>query len=155
LDLHHYRYATLDDCNLIARLNRALIDEGADIGPTDLEALRARVHTAIVSGKQRIVLFEDEDDRPLAYALFEERPDEIYLSQFLVVRRARHHGIGRKAIELLRTAIWQPGKRLTLDVLSHNRAGHRFWRALGYRDYAVMLELPGQPPVGVTKGVAA
>jgi ribosomal protein S18 acetylase RimI-like enzyme len=140
--VHHYRYATPDDCTLVARLNRALIDEGADTGPTDLDALRRRALAGIESGTQRFVLFEDEDDRPLAYALFEEREEEIYLSQFLVVRRARRRGIGRRAIDLLRSAIWHPGKRLTLEVLSGNRAGQRFWRSLGYRDYAVTLELP-------------
>jgi GNAT superfamily N-acetyltransferase len=154
LDVHHYRFATLDDCNLIARLNRALIDEGADVGPTDLESLHRRVLAGMVSGKQRVVLFEDEGDRLLAYALFEESADEIYLSQFLVVRRARRCGIGRRAVEMLRSTIWSPRKRLTLEVLSGNRGAQRFWRSLGYRDFAVTLELPA-PQMVCKRDVAA
>jgi ribosomal protein S18 acetylase RimI-like enzyme len=148
LKVHHFRFATREDCNLIARLNRALIDEGADTGPSDFEALKKIIFDGMESGVHRAVLFEDENDRPLAYALFRETSDEIYLSQFMVVSRARRCGIGKRALELLRSSIWSQEKRLTLEVLSGNRAAQRFWHSMGYRDYAVTLEVPRVPPGG-------
>ena len=33
-----------------------------------------------------------------------------------------------------------PHVRVTLDVLASNRAGHRFWRSVGFTDYAVRME---------------
>jgi GNAT superfamily N-acetyltransferase len=148
LNVHHFRFATNEDCNLIARMNRALIDEGADTGPSDFDTLKKIIHDGMASGAHSVVLFEDENDRPLAYALFRETSDEIYLSQFLVVSRARRCGIGRRALELLRSTIWSQDKRLTLEVLSGNRAAQRFWHSMGYRDYAVTLEVPRLPPGG-------
>jgi GNAT superfamily N-acetyltransferase len=65
----------------------------------------------------------------VAYALFREQVDEIYLRQLFVVRNRRRQGIGRKAVEILRSQIWPKNKRLTVEVLVANQAGIAFWRA--------------------------
>ena len=137
-----YRFATPDDAALLARLNAQLVAEGADFGPTEPAWLEQRMRGWLSSGRDRAVLFEDQRGRLVAYALYEEQAQEIYLRQFLVRNAARHSGIGRQAFELLRSKIWSAHKRLTLEVLSSNRAGYRFWRSLGYRNCAVTLEIP-------------
>ncbi len=137
-----YRYATSDDAPLLARLNAQLVEEGADSGPADPGYLEQRMRRWLNSGRDHAVLFEDSRGRLLAYALYEEQAQEIYLRQFLVLDAARRHGIGRQAFRLLRAEIWSARKRLTLEVLSSNRAGYRFWRSLGYRNCAVTLEIP-------------
>ena len=76
-----------------------------------------------------------------AHALYREQPHEIYLRQLFVVRNRRREGIGRAAIEILRTQIWPQNKRLTVDVLVHNTVAIAFWRAVGYQDYSLMLEI--------------
>jgi len=61
-----------------------------------------------------------------------------------VVRNRRRQGAGRKAFEILRSQIWPANKRLTVDVLVQNAAAVAFWRAVGYQDYSLKLEiLPG------------
>ncbi len=77
----------------------------------------------------------------LAYALFREQPDEVYLRQLFVVRERRRQGIGRQAVELLRTKIWPTNKRLTIEVLTANTAAVAFWRSVGSVDYSLMLEI--------------
>ncbi|MDE3067150.1 MAG: GNAT family N-acetyltransferase, partial [Verrucomicrobiota bacterium] len=80
----------------------------------------------------------------VAYALFREQPEEVYLRQLFVTRHRRRQGIGRKAVNLLRSQIWPDNKRLTVDVLVHNTAALAFRRAVGYKDYYLALEiLPG------------
>ena len=77
----------------------------------------------------------------VAYTLYREQPEELYLRQLFVVRDRRRHGIGRAAMEILRTQIWPKNKRLTVEVLARNSAAVAFWRAVGYRDYSLMLEI--------------
>jgi hypothetical protein len=43
---------------------------------------------------------------------------------------------------LLRGRIWPKAQRLTVSVLTHNEAGMKFWRAMGYRDYCLTMEIP-------------
>ncbi len=86
------------------------------------------------------VIFE-EIGEVVAYALYRDEPEELYLRQLFVVRNRRREGIGRKAIEILRTQIWPKDKRLTVSVLVSNTAAVAFWRAAGYRDYSLTLDI--------------
>lgn len=137
-----YRWATPADAEELARMNQELIRDGADFGPDTLEFLVPRMRGWLASGTYRAVMFEDETRRTVAYALFRDGTDEIYLAQFLVLRHARGHGIGHAAIEHLRRHIWQSGKRLTLDVLVQNQPALEFWHQLGWKDCALILEIP-------------
>ena len=42
---------------------------------------------------------------------------------------------------ILKEQVWPRGVRLTVDVLCRNDAGVAFWRAVGYRDYCLTLEI--------------
>ena len=95
---------------------------------------------AWLSGEYRAVIYEEES-AVIAYALFREQPEEIYLRQLFVVRQRRRQGVGRKAVEILRSDIWPQSKRLTVDVLVTNKAALAFWRSVGYRDYCLTLEI--------------
>lgn len=141
-----YRFAGARDAQLLARLNLLLVEDGADFGSPDPGFFQRRMQRWLGDGHNRAVLFEDERGRLQAYAVYKEDAAEIYLRQFLVLRAARRRGVGREAYTLLRTRIWNADKRLTLEVLSANRAAYRFWRSLGYRDCAVTLEIPSPVP---------
>jgi len=86
------------------------------------------------------ILFEDGKEA-VAYALYREQAGEIYLRQLFVVRNRRREGIGRQTIEILRSQIWPRNKRLTVEVLVKNAAAVAFWRAVGYEDYSLKLEI--------------
>ena len=86
------------------------------------------------------IIFE-EGVQLVAYALYREQPGELYLRQLFVVRNRRRQGIGRAAMEILRTQIWPKNKRLTVEVLIRNTAAVAFWRAVGYQDYSLTLEI--------------
>ena len=89
------------------------------------------------------VLFQDGREI-VAYALYYGGPEKIYLRHLFVVRSHRRQGIGRKVMGILRTKIWPKDKRLTVEVLVQNTVAVAFWRAMGYQDYALTLEiLPG------------
>lgn len=77
----------------------------------------------------------------VAYGLYREQATEIYLRQLFVNRNWRRQGIGRQVLQVLRTQIWPKGKRLTVEVLTQNTAAIAFWRAMGYKDYCLTLEM--------------
>jgi predicted acetyltransferase len=99
-----------------------------------------------LSGEYRAVIFEDAGE-VVAYGLYREQPEKIYLRQLFVVRHRRRQGLGRAAVAILRSQVWPRDKRLTVDVLVANQSGAAFWHSVGYTDYALSLEiLPDKQP---------
>jgi predicted acetyltransferase len=134
-----YRNATLDDCPVLAPLNHQLIHDEGHRNPMSVPELEERLRHWL-SDEYRATIFEDGGEL-VAYALFRQHPGEIYLRQLFVVRDHRSRGVGRRAIELLRSQIWPKDKRLTVEVLAANTSGIAFWRAVGYTDYSLTLEI--------------
>lgn len=134
-----FRRATLDDGARLAELNQQLIrDEGHRNPMTSLE-LEQRMKNWLASEYTSVVF--EEGGAVIAYALYREQPEEIYLRQLFVIRDRRRQGIGRQAVDILRSQIWPRNKRLTVGVLVQNTAAVAFWRAMGYRDYSLTLEI--------------
>lgn len=135
----NHRRATLNDCALLAELNHQLIRDEGHRNPMTVAELEQRMHGWLAS-EYTALIFEDGAE-VVAYALYREQPEEIYLRQLFVVRNRRRQGIGRRAVEILRSKIWPASKRLTVEVLVNNAAAVTFWRAIGYKDYALTLEI--------------
>jgi GNAT superfamily N-acetyltransferase len=134
-----YRVADRADIPLLAELNQHLVEDEEYPQHFSHEELTGFWSRWLGSDYQAVV-FENEN-RVAGYALY--RLDEegcIYLRQFFVCRHCRRQGIGREAMRLLREEIWPSGKRILLDVLVRNERGLRFWRAVGFEDYALMLQ---------------
>ena len=133
------RSATLEDCRLLAELNHQLIQDERHRNRMTIPELEQRMRSWL-SGKYRAVIYE-ESGAVVAYALFREEAEEIYLRQLFVVRHRRREGLGRRAVELLRSQVWPITKRLTVDVLTSNTNAIAFWHAVGYADYSLTLEI--------------
>ena len=105
------------------------------------------------------ILFE-QDTFILAYALYKLENEYIYLRQFFVSRdqrrrrlrrlradrrrgsgRRRFRQVGRQAMLLLILEIWPAHLPVRLELLVDNEVARRFWKALGFSDYAVTMEL--------------
>ena len=140
-----FRRATLKDCALLAELNHQLIRDEGHRNRMTVPELEQRMKGWLAS-EYAAVLFENSGEI-VAYALYREQPEEIYLRQLFVVRNRRRKGIGREAVKILRAKVWPKDKRLTVDVLVQNEAAVAFWRAVGYKDYCLTLEiLPATNP---------
>ena len=139
-----HRRATRADCRLLATLNHQLIRDEGHRNPMNELQLAQRMRRWLARGDYVAELFE-ENGEVVAYALFRESADEIYLRHLFVVRTRRRQGVGRRAMRLLMDQIWLPGKRLTVEVLSANAGGVAFWKAMGYREYSLCLEIMPAP----------
>ncbi|HZV35895.1 MAG TPA: GNAT family N-acetyltransferase [Verrucomicrobiae bacterium] len=135
----NYRFATVNDCPLLAELNHQLIQDEGHRNPMNVPELQLRMKRWLTE-HYTAVLFEDAGE-VVAYALFRDEPAEIYLRHLFVVRSRRRKGIGREAIQILRSQIWPAHKRLTVSVLISNESATAFWRAVGFRDYSLSLEI--------------
>lgn len=133
------REATSSDINQLAEWNHHLIREEGHRNRMTVPQLAERMR-GWLKQDYRATVFELAGT-PVAYALFREQPDEIYLRQLFVVREHRRERIGKQAIELLRTKVWPTNKRLTVEVLTANTTAVAFWQAVGFADYSLTLEI--------------
>ena len=134
-----FRQATLEDCSLLAELNHQLIRDEGHRNQMTVPELEQRMRTRLAS-EYAAVIYQVKRE-VVAYVLYREREDEIYLRQLFVAHDWRRQGIGRRAFEMVRSKIWPANKRLTVDVLVGNTTAVEFWRAVGYKDYCLTLEI--------------
>jgi len=134
-----WRLATKRDCRILAELNHQLIADELHRNQMSVAELEGRMKNWLDEAYEA-ALFEVGGE-VVAYALYRVQTGEIYLRHFFVVRHRRRQGIGRQAMAFLRGHIWPKAERLTVSVLVHNQAGVNFWRAMGYRDYCLTLEI--------------
>lgn len=134
-----FRRATVDDCARLAELHQQLIRGEGHRNPMTIAELEQRMSGWLAS--EYVAMIFEEEGEAVAYALYREESKEIYLRQLFVVRNRRRQGIGRQAVEILRSQIWPKQKRLTVEVLVQNPAAVAFWRAMGYRDCSLTLEI--------------
>jgi len=136
-----WRYAVQADLNLLAEWNHQLIRDEGHRNQMTVGQLAERIRRWL-EGEYKALIFSN--DEPVAYALFKQEKESIYLRHLFVHRDQRRCGIGRQAFTILRREIWPSNIRLTVDVLCHNRAAIDFWRSVGYRDYSLTMEI--MPP---------
>ena len=135
----NFRRATLNDCALLAELNHQLIRDEGHRNRMTVPELEQRMKGWLAS-EYAAMLFEN-DGKVVAYVLYREQPEEIYLRQLFVVRNRRRKGLGKEAVKILLSKIWPKNKRLTVEALLQNEAAVAFWRAVGYKDYCLTLEI--------------
>src|SRR5258708_4424147 len=119
-----FRAATPADCPLLAGLNHQMIQDEGHRNKMTAPELEQRMREWL-SSEYRAVIFEVSGE-VVAYGLYREEPDLIYLRQLFVVRHRRRQGLGRQAVEILRSQIWPKDKRLTVEVLIANHSGVAF-----------------------------
>ncbi|MGE5194457.1 MAG: N-acetyltransferase family protein [Deltaproteobacteria bacterium] len=134
----NYRFAAASDAAILAGMNHQLIRDEGHRNPMTVAELEDRMR-GWLEGEYRAVIFE-QDVQPTGYALFRNEAEFVYLRQFFVCRAFRRQGVGRAAMHWLLVNVWNGIERVRLEVLVANSAGIAFWRALGFRDYALTME---------------
>lgn len=133
-----WRGASDADLGLLAEWNHQLIRDEGHRNPMTVAQLSDRMKQWLLGDYCAVIFSTDE---PVAYALFTQGTEPLYLRQLFVHRDRRRAGIGRAAMKILREQVWPKDVRLTVEVLSSNHAGVAFWRSVGYRDYSLLLEI--------------
>lgn len=134
-----YRRATPADAAYLADMNRLLIQAEGHRNPMNPAELTQRMRNWLADEYEAILFRVDQE--VVAYALYRREADHIYLRQFFVHRRHRRQGIGRRAIELLKSEIWPATRPIRVEVLVHNEPAREFWQAVGFAAYSIVLEM--------------
>jgi GNAT superfamily N-acetyltransferase len=144
-----FRSGTTADAWLLAELNQQLQIDELHSRLMQLPDIERRMAGWLETGGYEAVIFECEH-RPAGYALFrrESEPEHVYLKQFFVCRDCRRQGIGRQAIVWLRTHVWHDSPAIYLDALVNNDRAIAFWKAVGFRDYCITMELKRETSAG-------
>jgi GNAT superfamily N-acetyltransferase len=133
------RPATHADVSTLAAMNWQLIRDEGHRNPMTVAELEARM-AAWLAGDYQAVLFLDAG-QVVGYALYRFEPEWVHLRQFFIHPGHRRRGVGRAALAWLRDRAWPEGTRVRVEVLVGNAAALAFWRAVGFRDYCLTLEL--------------
>ncbi len=141
------RPAQESDLDQLAVWNKQLIEDEGHINPMTVPQLRDRMRGWLLDRATHLILFHRENlpvtgPQVVGYLLYTQDEKEVYLRHFFVSREHRRQGLGRLAIDLARTRLWPKDRRLRVDVLVHNEAGLAFWRAAGFADYCLTLQIP-------------
>lgn len=127
-------------------MNLQLIQDESHRNPMSLPELAQRMREWLGAGYEAVIF--ESGNRPVAYALHHRQDDFIYLRQFFVHREMRRRGVGRTAVGILRTEVWPRGIRIVVTALIDNAPALAFWRAVGFTDYCLSLEILPQPKEG-------
>ncbi|HLM68486.1 MAG TPA: GNAT family N-acetyltransferase [Longimicrobium sp.] len=135
-----YRNAVQADVPLLAEINRQLIEDEWEGTGMSMERLQQRMSRWLEDGDYHAILFM-ENGETVAYSLVSvDEDDSAFIRHFFVLREHRGGGVGRRAMQMLLRDIIPPTARITLDVLASNAGGHRFWKSVGFQDYAIRME---------------
>lgn len=133
------RPATASDAQVLGRLNAQLIQDEGHRNPMSASELVERMRGWLEGEYQAVIV--DVQDAIVAYALYRREPDHIYLRQLFVEHDARRRGVGRKIVQWLVDNVARDVARIRIEVLVGNEAAISFWKAIGFHDYCVTMEM--------------
>ncbi len=136
-----YRLATVQDAPQLGQMNKHLIEDEGYNNPMTVSELTTRMRRWLDFGDYSATLFSSPSGEAIGYAMYRDEGGYVYIRHFFVQRAHRRSGNGRVMVRLLRERIL-PRKRITLEVLLHNERAISFYRATGFQDYALIMEIP-------------
>ena len=127
-----------ENSTLLGGLNKQLVEDEGHDNPMGIDELADRM-ARWLNGDYRAHLLYDGSD-VVAYCLWRDDGEHIYVRQLFTIRVRRRQGIGRMFVKRLRYEIW-PERRIRLEVLCDNTSAIAFYDALGFSQYSITMEL--------------
>ncbi|HXX38406.1 MAG TPA: GNAT family N-acetyltransferase [bacterium] len=144
------RAATEEDIQILAKMNKHLIEDEGHRNPMSVPELAHRMRGWLQSGWNADIFVQANTQRDsiiVGYALYQYRKDEffpdqpiVYLRQFLIERGHRGQGLGRLALGELVKARFPARCTVVVDVLTANERGLSFWQRVGFQPYQMTLK---------------
>ncbi|MBP1994101.1 GNAT family N-acetyltransferase [Paenibacillus eucommiae] len=140
-----WRKAAEPDLEVLAAMNKQLIDDEGSRNPMNLDQLRERMRDWMTTDWEIDLLCNSSGI--VGYVLYQFRPasnsatrNEAYLRQYFIKRDYRNQGYGKEGIELLLTERLEGIETITIEVLETNPNGMRFWRKAGFLPYSTTMK---------------
>jgi GNAT superfamily N-acetyltransferase len=134
------RTATRGDAATLAAMNAQLIRDEGHRNAMSLAELQERMAGWLASDYSASIA--ELGTKPVGYVLWRHEAEHAYLRQLFVDPAARRQRVGSELLKALRAQLEGKTSRLRIDVLIGNESGRAFWRAAGFKDYCMTMEMP-------------
>ena len=129
------RACGIDDCAVLARFNKQLIEDERNDNPMSVDELQDRMRQ-FISSEFRAFFFLAKR-KIVGYALVKMDSMPLYLRQFFICREHRRKGYGREAFAQL--LAFFGADKMDIEVLQWNQAGIAFWKSLGFETRSLYM----------------
>ncbi|MFN2152131.1 MAG: GNAT family N-acetyltransferase [Anaerolineales bacterium] len=129
--------ATLEDVEILAQLNKRLIEDERYPNPMDVAQLAERMTGWLQAEYQGYLVIINENIA--AYCLYRDDDKYYYLRHLYVDRGFRRQGIATQLLDWMYAHIWTD-KRVRLDVLIHNKTAIAFYQKYGFEIRVLSME---------------
>ena len=137
-----FRFAKESDVPWLAKMNRQLIRDEGHRNKMTLPELEQRMSNFLQKEYDAVIASLGETD--IGYALYRQDPEWLYIRQIFVIGEMRRKGFGRKFIDWLKRNPWKKCERIRTDVLVDNAVGIDFWKAVGFKEYCITVEMESE-----------
>ena len=146
-DTHSISISTARESDIpqLAVLNLQLMEDERHPYMLPLEDLRGRM-TRWVAGEYHVLVFR-HGARICGYAAWCPEERGTYLRHFFICRDQRRQGLGRIIIDKLRRDHFPKDQPLQLEAAIWNTDAIAFWRAIGFQDFGLTLEMKPEAKV--------
>jgi len=134
-----FRFATESDVSWLAKMNQQLIQDEGHRNKMTLAELEQRMSDFLQKEYDAVIVGLGRND--IGYALYRQGSEWLYLRQIFIINSMRHKGFGRRFMEWLKNNPWKKFKRIRTDVLVGNVTGIDFWKAVGFKEYCIIMEM--------------
>ncbi|WP_199621280.1 GNAT family N-acetyltransferase [Paenibacillus alkalitolerans] len=133
---------TIEDLDLLAQLNKQLIEDEQHDNKMNIEELKLRME-GFLQSDYRAYLFK-EHAHVRGYALVNHSRQPLYLRQFFICRDSRRLGYGKTAFKFL--VRFLETDVLDIEVMFWNKRGYEFWKSLGFEERSIYMRLEHERP---------
>jgi predicted acetyltransferase len=121
---------TITDANILAEMNKQLIEDEKANNTMDIIQLEKRMIEFLNNGYKAFVFIIDNNI--IGYSLIDTTKKPIYLRQFFIKREERRKHYGKMAFNKLLEEI--KTTEIEIDVLEWNNIGKIFWESIGFKN---------------------
>ncbi|THF72875.1 GNAT family N-acetyltransferase [Cohnella fermenti] len=139
------RCAAEADLDLLAEMNKHLIEDEGSTNPMSLAELKTRMLDWLRASWQIDLLVHGSEVVGYVLYFYKNNPyrphrREAYVRQYFIRREWREKGFGLRGIELLKELRFKNVSAVEIDVLAANSRGRSFWQRAGFVPYAINMK---------------
>ncbi len=131
----HLREGTNEDLDLLANLNKELVEDEKQDNKLDITQLKERMRSFMQAGHKYFIF--EITPRIIGYCLVDITRDPVYLKQFFICRGERLKGFGQACFQKLFEKL--NVNSIDAEVLAWNTRGIKFWKSLGFQDRSIYM----------------
>ncbi|GIP38979.1 hypothetical protein J31TS4_22590 [Paenibacillus sp. J31TS4] len=131
------RICSDEDLDLLATLNKQLIEDEQHDNKMNMEQLKDRMRTFLHTDYTAYQF--EKNGQVVGYALVNRTRQPLYLRHFFICRESRRQGYGKLAFMMLLEALGT--EKMEIEVMHWNHVGHSFWKSLGFQERSISMRL--------------